>query len=297
MEEKKVQFFSRGRKLAGVMFLPDDAKESAPGIVLCQGYTGTKELFLPLLAQAFCGAGYPSLIFDYRGWGESDGEKGQLFPWEQVTDICNALTFLSIQETVDPERLALYGTSFGGANVIAVAAVDQRVRCVITSLPIGNGRRWLRSLRRLWEWRELLQLIDEDRRNRVLTGTSLKMDAFQIVPPEPTIQEAMVTAIKDGILSEVEITLESAEAIMEFSPQDMVAQISPRPILFIHAGSDNLVSAEESETLYERAGEPKKLIIVPGATHVDFYLGDAFNQVTAVSLDWFRRYLPLHGSD
>ena len=297
MEEKKVQFYSRGQKLAGILFVPDEARERTAGIVLCQGYTGTKELFLPLLAQAFCGAGYPCLVFDYRGWGESEGEKGRLFPTEQVEDIRNAMTFLGTHENVDPGRLGLYGTSFGSANAISVASIDARVKCIVACLPIGNGRRWLQSLRRLWEWREFMQIIDEDRRNRVLTGKSRKMKAFDVVPPEPAIQEAMVTAIKDGILSDDEITVESAEAIIDFSPQDVVSQISPRPILLIHAGNDNLVSSEEAQILHERAGEPKKLVIIPGATHVDFYLSDAFTQVTAISLDWFRRYLPLHNGE
>ena len=297
MKEKKVQFFSRGQKIAAILFSPNKVKERAAGIVLCQGYTGTKELFLPQLAQAFCEAGYPSLVFDYRGWGESEGDRGYLFPSEQVEDIRNAMTFLGTQKMVDPERIGLYGTSFGGANVIAGAAVDQRAKCIVANLPIGNGKRWLRSLRRLWEWREFLQLIAEDRQNRVLSGKSRKMKAFDIVPLDPTIQEAMAAAIKDGFLQEDEITLESAEAIMAFSPEDMVAKISPRPILFIHAGADNLVSSEESQILYERAGEPKKLVIVPGVTHVDFYLGEAFGQVTSLSLDWFTRYLPVHGGD
>jgi len=297
MKEKKVQFFSRGQKIAAILFSPNKVKERAAGIVLCQGYTGTKELFLPQLAQAFCEAGYPSLVFDYRGWGESEGDRGYLFPSEQVEDIRNAMTFLGTQKMVDPERIGLYGTSFGGANVIAGAAVDQRAKCIVANLPIGNGKRWLRSLRRLWEWREFLQLIAEDRQNRVLSGKSRKMKAFDIVPLDPTIQEAMAAAIKDGFLQEDEITLESAEAIMAFSPEDMVAKISPRPILFIHAGADNLVSSEESQILYERAGEPKKLVIVPGVTHVDFYLGEAFGQVTSLSLDWFTRYLPLYGGD
>jgi hypothetical protein len=297
MEEKKIQFFSREQKLAAIIFLPDQAKERAAGIVLCQGYTGTKELFLPQLAQAFCRAGYPSLVFDYRGWGESEGERGHLLPLEQVEDIRNAMTFLGTHEMVDPERLGLYGTSFGGANVIAVAAIDKRAKCIVANLPIGNGKRWLRSLRRLWEWRQFLQLIAEDRDNRVLSGISRKMKAFDIVPLDPTIQEAMAAAVKDGLLQEDEITLESAEAIMAFSPEDVVAQISPRPILFIHAGADNLVSSEESQILYERAGEPKKLVIVPGVTHVDFYLGEAFGQVTSMSLDWFTRYLPIYGGD
>ncbi len=154
MREEKVHFYSGGQKLVGVLYMPDEAKERTPGIVLCQGYTGTKELFLPLLAQAFCGAGYPCLIFDYRGWGESEGRSGRLFPREQCDDIRNAMAFLGTHKMVDPERLGLYGTSFGGANVVAVAAMDERVKCVVASLAIGDGRRWLRSLRRLWEWRE-----------------------------------------------------------------------------------------------------------------------------------------------
>jgi pimeloyl-ACP methyl ester carboxylesterase len=297
MEETKVHFYSRGQKLASILYLPEGHGERAPGIVLCQGYTGTKELFLTLLGQAFCRAGYACLVFDYRGWGESDGERGRLFPQEQVEDIRNALSFLGLQETVDSERLALYGTSFGGANAITVAAMDERVRCIVACLPIGNGERWLRSLRRLWEWREFLQVVAEDRRSRVLNGESRKVKAFDVVPPEPSIQEAMVVAVKEGIMSEDEITLESAEAIMAFSPQDVVAQISPRPILFIHAGNDNLVSTDESRILHERAGEPKRLVIIPGTTHVDFYLGEAFGQVTSISLDWFRRYLPPSGGD
>ena len=63
--------------------------------------------------------------------------------------------------------------------------------------------------------------------------------------------------------------------------------------LFIHAGNDNLVSSEEAHALHERAGEPKRLVIIPGATHVDFYLGDAFNQVTSLALEWYRTHLPL----
>lgn len=295
MEEKTVQFSSRGVKLAGVLYRPDRPHRAAPGITLCQGYTGTKEMFLPILAQEFAEHGYVCLIFDYRGWGESDGERAQLFPNEQVEDIRNALTFLSLQEGVDPERLGLYGTSFGGANVVTTTALDSRVKCTVASLAIGNGKRWLRSLRRLWEWREFLALLEEDRRRRVVTGESRKMRAFDVVPPDPVVRELMAAATEGGVFSsqEAEITLESAEAILEYAPEDVVGKIAPRPVLFIHAGSDNLVPPEEAQILHSRAGEPKGLLILPGVTHVDFYLGDALDQVTAASLQWFQRYLPV----
>ncbi|MEE8326870.1 MAG: alpha/beta fold hydrolase [candidate division NC10 bacterium] len=128
MAESNVTFPSRGLKLAGTLYQPDTATDPTPGIVLCQGYTGTKEMFLPILAQAYAEAGCTSLIFDYGGWGESEGERGRLFPLEQVEDIGNALSFLGAQEGVDPNRLGLYGTSFGGANVVYVTALDARVK-------------------------------------------------------------------------------------------------------------------------------------------------------------------------
>jgi fermentation-respiration switch protein FrsA (DUF1100 family) len=251
-------------------------------------------MFLPILAQAFAEAGYVSLVFDYRGWGESEGQKGHLLPLEQVEDIRNALAFLSAQSGVDAERLGLYGTSFGGANAVYVAALDARVCCTVVSLAIGNGRRWLRSLRRLWEWREFQALVEGDRQTRALTGESRKVNAFEVVPPDPALRELMAAASEGGFFSqgEAEITLESAEAIMEFSPEDVIRRIAPRPILLIHAGDDTLVSPEESESLYDRAGDPKKLLILPGVGHTDFYLGDALEQVTAASLDWYKRYLP-----
>lgn len=293
MGERNVRFFSEGAALAGILYCPATQAEPGPGIVLCQGYTGTKEMFLPILARAFCERGFTCLVFDYRGWGESAGERGRLFPLEQVADIRNALTFLEMQDGVDRERLGLYGTSFGGANVVYVTALDARVKCAVASLAIGNGRRWLRALRPLWEWHEFLALVEQDRHLCVQSGASRKVHAFDVVPPDPAMRQLMTAAAQAAVFSGelAEITLASAAAIMEFAPEDVVARIAPRPIFFIHAGNDNLVPVEEAQTLYARAGEPKQLLILPGVTHVDFYLGDALEQVTSASLEWFRRHL------
>ena len=100
---RPVTFYSEGVKLAGDLFLPDDlrAGERRAGIVLCHGYTGVRNLYLPDIAHALNGAGYVVLTFDYKGWGDSDGPKSRLAPYSRVIDVQAALTWLGAQETVD----------------------------------------------------------------------------------------------------------------------------------------------------------------------------------------------------
>ena len=130
MESRSVSFFSEGIRLAGDLFLPDGLKpgERRAGIVLCHGYTGVRNLYLPDIARVLTEAGYVVLTFDYKGWGDSEGPKSRLAPYSRVIDVQAALTWLGAQDMVDAERLGIYGTSYGGATVVWVAAVDPRVK-------------------------------------------------------------------------------------------------------------------------------------------------------------------------
>src|SRR5271155_4010986 len=89
---RPVSFYSEGSRIAADLFLPADFEpgQKRPGIVLCHGFTGVRQLMLPEYAQRFAEAGYASLIFDYRGFGDSEGTKWRLLPLEQVDDIRNA---------------------------------------------------------------------------------------------------------------------------------------------------------------------------------------------------------------
>ena len=112
--ERKIGFYSDGLKIAGVLYEPEEARDkSCLGIVLCQGMIGIKEYFwFPQIAQSFADLGCVALIWDYRGVGESEGERGRLYPLEQADDIRNALTYLQAHAKVDPERLAIIGWEF-----------------------------------------------------------------------------------------------------------------------------------------------------------------------------------------
>jgi dienelactone hydrolase len=287
-------------QLAGVMFVPADVAAGGrrPGIVLCQGFSGIKDALLPDVARRLAGAGYVAMTFDYRYFGESAGEpRWRVLPWAQVQDIRNAITFLAEQPEVDPRSLGLYGTSFGGANVSYTAAVDARVQCAVSTVGIGDGERWLRGLRRHWEWRALLRRVAEDRRRRVLTGTSEYVPTLEVMLPDPDTQrfwdKTTPRALELFPHMGTEITLESVDAVVDFKPETVVDRIAPRPILWIHAGEDVLVPADESRRMYERAREPKKLVILEGLGHWDVYRDVGFEQVVQATLAWYREWLPV----
>src|SRR5437879_13266870 len=93
-------------------------------------------------------AGYVVLTFDYKGWGDSEGPKSRLAPYSRVADVQASLTFLSVQPQVEPSRMGIYGTSYGGATGIWVSAIDERVKCIVSVAGIDNGARWMRRGRR-----------------------------------------------------------------------------------------------------------------------------------------------------
>ena len=138
-------------------------RRARPGIVPCHDYTGVRNLYLPDIARVLTEAGYVVLTFDYKGWGDSEGSRSRLAPYSRVIDVQAALTWLGAQDMVDAERLGIYGTSYGGATVVWVAAVDPRVKCVVSVVGVGNGQRWMRSVRRPDEYHELLERSAADR--------------------------------------------------------------------------------------------------------------------------------------
>src|SRR4051794_35221951 len=102
--ERSVAFYSGGARLMADLYVPEGlaSGERRPGVVLCCGYTGVKNLYLDDMARRFASAGFVALTFDFKGWGESEGPRLRLAPYGRVEDAQAALTYLSIQPEVDP---------------------------------------------------------------------------------------------------------------------------------------------------------------------------------------------------
>ena len=294
MSVTPVAFHSEGFRLVGDLYAPEGLKpgERRAGIVLCHGYTGVKDLYLPDNARVLVEAGYVVLAFDYKGWGESEGPRTRLAPYSRVADVQAALTFLGAQDAVDETRLGIYGTSYGGATVVWTGAVDRRVRCVVSVVGIGHGERWMRSVRRPDEWFDLLERSAADRVRRTMDGTSEFVDRNEILLPDRQSAELAAAARRNVPSALNTLPLEYVDETLGFHPEWVVDRIAPRPVLFITTDDDRLVPPEESRALYEKAGEPKKLVVLEGYGHYEVYAGPAFGEVMRESVAWFREHLP-----
>jgi dienelactone hydrolase len=158
-----INLWSEGTRIAADLFLPEpeNADSRHPAILLCHGWGGPKAHLSSTYAPYFCRAGFVCLTFDYRGWFESDarlatpepqGEAASdgsltvtgipirdvVDPLDQNRDIHNLLDWLFEHERVDPERVGLWGSSFGGGHVIHVAGTDARIAAVVSQVP-GMG--------------------------------------------------------------------------------------------------------------------------------------------------------------
>lgn len=290
---QSVSFYSGDQQLAGDLYLPDGLSpgETHPGIVLCNGYTATKDLYLPETAAVLNRAGYVALSFDYTGWGESEGPRHRLAPFGRVMDTHAAVTYLALRSAVDATRVGVLGWSYGGAIAIGLAATDERLGCAVSIGGVGDGARWMRSVRDADEWAGLLARSAADRSARVVDGRSglaPRTDILKLDPDSARISAQSRRASK-GVAEEIPLAF--VDETLAFNPEWVVGRISPRAVLLITAEDDLIVLPAESEALYAHAGEPKKLSVIEGAGHYDLYTGQAFDKVMREAVAWFRGHL------
>jgi hypothetical protein len=211
---------------------------------------------------------------------------------EQVEDIQNAITFLQQQDQVDSGHIGLFGAATGGAHASYIAGIDDRVRCIASVNGMGDFERWMKDIRRYWEWIELKKIIREDRLARVVSGKSRLVATKEVIIHDPVTAKRAIEEEKQGRLPLKRfISLESVEAMIGYKPEDAVHLISPRAAMWMCAKGDALVPNEQSLGMYEKAREPKRIEVFEGLTHHDLYLGPGFEQMMAAATEWFDTHL------
>lgn len=143
-----VEFDAEGVTLRGWLYRPDGGSARAPAVVMAHGFSAVKEMYLDAYADAFQASGLAVLVFDNRGFGASDGEPRQdIDPWAEVRDNRHAITWIQLQDGVDPDQIGVWGSSYSGGHVLVVGALDRRVRCVVSQVrPLRRVHgQWVRT--------------------------------------------------------------------------------------------------------------------------------------------------------
>ena len=289
MQESTVHFYSHGRKLAGIWRTPDEIGGPLPAIVQGPGWMGLKDAKLYLrYHEALTAAGFAVLIFDYRGFGDSEGDEFSIAG--QLDDLVNAVSYLTSRDDVDADRIGAFGSGgTGGGNAIMLAGVDARVRAAVTQVPVADGEDWLHRMRSEAEWLAFLAELDEDRRTRAATGQGrLVNPREEIMVPTP---ERRQTTVKKDVDARVptEVPLAAADEILAYKPVEVAARLTT-PLMIIGVEGDATTPTDHAVRLYEAAGGPKELVMQRHTTHYAAYAryGDT---VTPRVVAWFQEHV------
>lgn len=285
--------------LSGDLYLPDEPG-TYPGIVAASGYQGLKDIQPARFARALVDDGYGVLTFDYRGFGFSDGQRGRVFPQDQVEDVRSAVAYISTQPEIDPNEIASLGWALGGGIVISEASEDPWVSATIAINSIANGTRVIRSMHDEEFYEQMLERGSADRKNR-----SRGLRSELIYPfTDYTLDQVTQGYVDDELYRNYwnfgsDVTLESMDNLMRFKPEYDAERLSC-PLLLFHGTKNHLHLPEESQSLYQRAQGPKELVYLEDVGHTEWmydadetfqfvtskirkFLSEHFNKVTKVT--------------
>ena len=290
--EHSTTFRSGDLTLAGVVHVPDDMKpgEKRPAIMVLHGFGNNKDSANSINpCNLLTRLGYVTFRFDFRGCGQSEGERGMVIPLEQVEDIQAAVTYMETRPEVDARRIGVVGASFGAAVAIYAGGVDTRLACVISSGGWGHGQEKFRKQHHTPEgWAKFSAMLEEGRRHRARTGKSLMVDRYDIVPIPAHLRNHLNPTAHYKFPAEV------AQAMYNFNAEDVVADISPRPLLLLHSSTDSVTPTEQSLRLFQRAGKPCDLHLFSETDHFMFHEDNV--RVMPVLRPWLAEFFPVKGA-
>jgi fermentation-respiration switch protein FrsA (DUF1100 family) len=292
-----VEFDAEGVTLRGWLYTPDHAEGALPAVVMAHGFSAVKEMYLDRYAEVFSAAGLAALVFDNRSFGASEGNpRYEIDPWQQVRDYRHAITWLSRQPGINRERIGVWGSSYSGGHSLVLGAIDRRIKCVVSQVPLVSGSRNLARLVRADMMPALRMQFEADREARyageapaMIPVVTSEVNGVAALPTADSWQWFTETAKARAPSWHNQVTLRTVEMLGEYEPGSYIDRISPTPLMMLIADRDHLAVADEAFAAYNRALEPKRLVILKGG-HFDAYV-KAFEQASGAARDWFVEHL------
>ncbi len=294
---RDIEIDAEGVILRGWLYMPEGASAEAPAVVMAHGFSAVKEMYLDRYAEVFSAAGLAALVFDNRNFGASDGEpRDEIDPWQQVHDYRHAITWIRRQPGINGERIGVWGSSYSGGHVLVLGAIDRRIRCVVAQVPLISGSRNLARLVRADMMAPLRAQFDADREARFAGGApamlavvTSELNGSAALPTADSWEWFTQTAKTRAPAWHNQVTLRTVEMLAEYEPGSYIERISPTPLLMLVAANDHLTVADEAFAAYNRALEPKRLVVLNGG-HFDAYV-KGFEHSSTAARDWLVEHL------
>lgn len=303
---QKVTFQNQYKmKVAGNLFIPKslDRKAKNSAIVVGHPMGAVKEQSANLYATKLAEQGFVTLSLDLSFWGESEGQpRNAVSPDIYAEDFSAAVDYLGTQSFVDRQRIGALGICGSGSFVISAAKIDPRMKAIATVSMYDMGAANRNALKRSLTVEQRKQIIAAAAEQRYVEFTGGKTEYTSGTVDRLTDSSSPIerefydfyrtprgefTPKGQSPLLTTHPTLTSNVKFMNFYPFNDIETISPRPMLFITG--DQAHSREFSEEAYRLAAEPKELLMVPGAGHVDLY-----DRVNLIPFDKLRSFFSQH---
>lgn len=287
------RFSSNELMCAGTLMLPEGT-QPVPVIVMAHGFAAVRQARLPAFAERFVDNGYAAFLFDYRTFGDSEGEpRHWVHPNRQLQDWEAAIQYVRSRSEVDPERMVLWGTSFSGGHVLQLAARHPELAAVISQVPHVSGPG---TLMRAHPWTMLKSalagVLD-------LVSGLLNRPVYSPVIGEPG-ERAGVTGDR---ASEAYLKMLPADANWEnkvlsrsflyvplYSPRRAARRIDV-PVLVIGGRHDSIVPTSAARRAARRI--PRGTFHLLECDHFGPYFGEHFEHNIALQLAFLREHVPV----
>ncbi|MBY8130014.1 alpha/beta hydrolase [Vibrio fluvialis] len=301
IDHQKVTFKNRyGITLAADLYQPKNASGKLAALVLSGPFGAVKEQSSGLYAQTMAERGFVTIAFDPSYTGESGGEpRNVASPDINIEDFSAAVDFVGLLPNVDRERIGVIGICGWGGMALNAVAIDKRVKAVVTSTMYDMTRvmskGYFDSATLEQRTAALDQLgqqrwADAEKGEPAYGPVSLELKGGE---PQFVVEYAAYYKSPErgfhprAINSNASWTVTTPLSFMNMPILTYIAEISPRPVLFIHG--EKAHSRYFSETAYEAAAEPKELMIIPGANHTDLY-----DQMDVIPFDKITAFFQQH---
>ena len=293
---KDVSFKVKGVSISAWLYLPENLSAMVPCIIMGHGFGGTKDMGLELYAVRYQEAGFAVLVFDYRHFGESDGEPRQLIwiPY-QLEDWSAAIKYARGLKEINPAKIALWGTSMSGGHVIVTAAKDNRIACVVAQCPgldgYASGKMFLKRV----GIRHTLRMLMHGQRDYFRSWFGLSPHKIPIAGKPGSIACLTTPDAYNGYrkLAPDKFINEVCARILlrgdKYRPVKQAKNIRC-PVLLQICEHDSIIPKSAAEEAEKQLGKYAEAIYYP-IGHFDIYNGDNLEKAVSDQLDFLKKHL------